>query len=232
VTGRIVDLPQSERPRERLREVGPAALADRELLGILLRTGRNGQSALHLAQELLEQHGGLHGLARLTPEELANTPGIGPSKAVGLVAAFELARRLLIPQEPRPRIRRPSQIADLVLPRLSGRRREEVLIIVLDGGSRLLRILPISTGSVDRALLPKRETLVTVLAMDGVRFALAHNHPSGDPSPSEQDLSITRELRDAARMVGLELIDHVIVGGGAWLSLAETGCLGDDAFRA
>jgi len=231
VTGRIVDLPQSERPRERLREVGPAALADRELLGILLRTGRNGRSALHLAQELLEQHGGLHGLASLTPEELANTPGIGPSKAAGLVAAFELCRRFLAPSEPRLSIRRPSQIADLVLPRLSGRRREELLVIVLDSGSRVLRILPISAGSVDRALLPKRETLGTVLAMDGVRFALAHNHPSGDPSPSEQDLSITRELRDAARMVGLELIDHVIVGGGAWLSLAETGCLGDD-FRA
>jgi DNA repair protein RadC len=229
VAGRIADLPRGEPPRERLREVGPAALADRELLGILLRTGRSGQSALDLARKLLEQHGSLHALARLMPEELANTPGIGPSKAVGLVAAFDLARRLLAPPEPWPAIRRPSQIADLVLvlPRLSGLRREEVIVIALDSGSRVLRVIPISAGSIDRALLPKRETLHAVLAVDGTRFALAHNHPSGDPSPSAQDLTLTRELRQAARTVGLELVDHVIVGGRTWLSLAEAGYLTD-----
>jgi len=114
-----------------------------------------------------------------------------------------------------------------VLPRLSGLRREEVIVIALDSGSRVLRVIPISAGSIDRALLPKRETLHAVPAVDGTRFALAHNHPSGDPSPSAQDLTLTRELREAARTVGLELVDHVIVGGRTWLSLAEAGYLTD-----
>ncbi len=163
----------------------------------------------------------------MTPEELVRTTGIGPSKAVTLAAALELGRRLALPAaKPSDPIRRPADIAALVVPTLSRKRREHVLVVVLDRGSRPMRTVPISSGSVDRPLLPVREVLNAVLRCDGVAFALAHNHPSGDPSPSKEDVLVTQRIEDAAVAVGLKLLDHVIVAGGSWLSLRESGRVG------
>lgn len=223
---RIEDLPEHDRPRERLWRVGPEALADRELIAILLRTGTRDRNALALAEALLAQAGGVEGLARTGPEDLLGLAGIGVAKASSVLAALELARR--IARQGRPwatRVRRPADLAALVIPELSHRPRERVLVVVLDRGGRPTRVVPLTSGSVDRSLLPVREVLHAVLRCDGVAFALAHNHPAGDPSPSQEDLATTQRVQEAAPLVGLRLVDHLIVGDGSWLSLRESGLL-------
>jgi DNA repair protein RadC len=222
---RIEDLPGHDRPRERLWRVGPEALADRELLAILLRTGTRDRNALVLAEALLAQVGGVEGLARTAPDELVRLAGVGAAKASSVLAALELARRIARHRRAPAAVRRPADLAALVVPELSRRARERVLVVVLDRGQRPTRVVPISIGSVDRSLLPVREVLHAVLRCDGVAFALAHNHPAGDPSPSPEDLAATRRVHEAAALVGLRLVDHLIVGDGSWLSLREAGLL-------
>jgi DNA repair protein RadC len=223
---RIEDLPEHDRPRERLWRVGPEALADRELVAILLRTGTRDRNALALAEALLAEAGGVEGLARTVPDELVRLAGIGAAKASSIAAALELARRIARYRRPAAEaVREPADLAALVVPELSRRTRERVLAVVLDRGHRPTRVVPISSGSVDRSLLPVREVLHAVLRCDGVAFALAHNHPAGDPSPSPEDLAATRRIQEAAPLVGLRLVDHLIVGDGSWLSLREAGLL-------
>jgi DNA repair protein RadC len=223
---RIADLPEQDRPRERLWRLGPDALADRELLAILLGAGTRGLSAVTLADAILADRGGLHALARATPDDLVRLPGVGVAKASGLVAALELARRLSQAHpSARPVVRAPADLAALVRPELAGRLRERVLVVVLDRGGRADRVIPLSSGSADRSLLPVRDVLQAVLRCDGVAFALAHNHPAGDPSPSPQDLAATRRVQEAAPLVGLRFLDHLIVGEDSWFSLRESGLL-------
>ncbi len=223
---RIEDLPPHDRPRERLWRVGPEALADRELLAILLRTGSRDRNALAFAEALLVEAGGLDGLARTAPDDLVRIAGIGGAKASSVLAALELARRVARRRGPSASaVRRPADLAALVVPELSRLARERVLVVVLDGGHRPTRVVPLTSGSVDRSLLPVREVLHAVLRSDGVGFALAHNHPAGDPSPSEEDLAATRRVQAAAPLVGLRLVDRLIVADGSWLSLRGSGHL-------
>src|SRR6266545_769842 len=195
---RIIDLPESDRPRERL--------------------WRRGVTALDLAAGLLAEYGGLDRLSTARAEELAARPGLGPAKAAALLAALQLARQLWRADAP-VAIRRPEDLAAVAHGELSGLRRERVLVIVLDAGNRVRRVIVLSEGSVDRSLLPVREVLNAVLRNDGVAFALAHNHPSGDPTPSQQDLRATVDVQTAAHLVGLRFLDHVIVGDGETLSV-------------
>ncbi len=215
---RIIDLPESDRPRERLWRRGVTALSDAELIALVLRQGRVGESALDLAAGLLAEYGGLDRLSTARAEELAARPGLGPAKAAALLAALQLARQLWRADAP-VAIRRPEDLAAVAHGELSGLRRERVLVIVLDAGNRVRRVIVLSEGSVDRSLLPVREVLNAVLRNDGVAFALAHNHPSGDPTPSQQDLRATVDVQTAAHLVGLRFLDHVIVGDGETLSV-------------
>jgi len=215
---RIIDLPESDRPRERLWRRGVTALSDAELIALVLRQGRVGESALDLAAGLLAEYGGLDRLSTARAEELAARPGLGPAKAAALLAALQLARQLWRADAPVV-IRRPEDLAAVAHGELSGLRRERVLVIVLDAGNRVRRVIVLSEGSVDRSLLPVREVLNAVLRNDGVAFALAHNHPSGDPTPSQQDLRATVDVQTAAHLVGLRFLDHVIVGDGETLSV-------------
>jgi DNA repair protein RadC len=214
---RIADIPEDDRPRERLWRKGVAALSNAELLALVLRQGRSGESALELAARLLAEHGGVDRLATAGAEELAAVPGVGAAKAAALAAAFQLGRNLGgdLPDA----VRRPDDLAAIAQQELAGLRRERVLVLVLDAGNRVQRVVALTEGSVDRSLLPVREVLNAVLRNDGTAFALAHNHPSGDLTPSPQDLHSTEAVALAAPIVGLRFLDHLIVTDAAWLNL-------------
>jgi len=211
----ISDLPVRERPRERLATLGSSALADRELLAILLGTGAPGAGAHTLAERLLARFGSLAAIGRAHPSELASVTGVGPAKAAVLVAAFEVGRRRG-GADTAPTVAEPADIASVAGPVLRGRTRERLLVITCDRANRVLGHDVLSEGSADRALLPVREALVAVLRRDGQAFALAHNHPSGDTTPSREDIEATARVRRAAVALGLRFLDHVVVTDTSW----------------
>jgi DNA repair protein RadC len=218
MTVRMLDLPEQERPRERLWRQGAATLSTVELLALVLRQGSTGQSAVGLAAALLAEHGSLAALASCAPEELAGRPGMGPAKAAALLAALRLGRCFDAGDAP-VIVRRPGDLALLARQQLGGLRRERVLVVVLDPGHRVRRVVPVSEGSADHCLLPVREVLNAVLRNDGSAFALVHNHPSGDPTPSLADLRATERVAGAARIVDLRLVDHLVTTDRAWASV-------------
>jgi DNA repair protein RadC len=214
---RIADLPEQERPRERLWRHGIAALSTVELLALVLRQGRSGQSAVELAATLLAEHGSLAGLAGAAPEELAAHPGMGPAKAAALLASLRLGHRVDSGEAPSV-VRRPDDLAALARQHLDDLRRERVLVVVLDPGHRVRRVVPVSDGSSNTCLVPVREVLNAVLRNDGTAFALVHNHPSGDPTPSGDDLRATDRMAAAARIVDLRFLDHLVTTDRDWAS--------------
>ena len=211
-------VPLRERPRERLFARGAASLSERELLAILLGNGTRGASAIDLAGSLLAEYGSLAALASARPEELAARSGIGAAKAASLVAAFELGRRA-DDHDDAIVLRRPDDVARAARRELAGLRRERVLVLVCDAAHRLRHMVAVSEGSIDRSLVPVREILNAVLRHDGRAFAIAHNHPSGNPVPSRSDARATAEVRDAATVVGLCFLGHVLVTPAAWVTV-------------
>ncbi|MHB1775206.1 MAG: RadC family protein [Acidimicrobiales bacterium] len=212
----MAGVPQHERPRERLIAQGVEALSERELLALIVRNGLRGQSALDLASSLLAEYGGLAPLAAARPEELARRSGIGIAKAAALVAAFQLGRLAATYVAEGSCLNGPEDVFQAVCSQLTHQRRERVIVLVCDAGNRLRRTEAVANGSIDRSALPVREILNCVLRHDGRAFAIAHNHPSGDPAPSEADVLATRALAAAAKVVGLRFLDHVVVAGDRW----------------
>jgi DNA repair protein RadC len=213
---RIIDLPASERPRERLSSVGARHLADRELLAMLLGTGGAPGAGAHvLAERLLSAYGSVLELARAHPSDLARIPGIGIAKASALVSAFELARRADRFTE-RPVIERTTDLLQVVSPLLKGHTRERLVLVVCDALHRVTGCEVLTEGSADRAIVPVREIMVAVLRRDGQAFALAHNHPDGDPEPTDTDLEATRRVHAAALGLGVSFLDHVVVSDTTW----------------
>jgi DNA repair protein RadC len=217
----ISALPAHDRPRERLLRCGVEALNERELLALVLRSGRPGESALDLARALLADFGGIEGLSGARPEELAARPGVGPAKAAALVAALRLGR-LEHRRGEQPRLGGPGDIAGVSRELLDGQRRERVIVLVCDAANRVRRSILVSEGAIDRSMLPVREILNAVLRHDGRAFAVAHNHPSGDPEPSDADVRATVELSVAAKAVGLRFLNHVVVAGDRWCDVPAT----------
>ena len=212
----IAKLPTQDRPRERLWLRGVEALSERELLALVLRSGRRGESALDLAHALLAEYGGLAGMATAQPEELSNLPGIGPAKAAAIVAAFRLGALATTSIVDRPLLASPADVAEVVCRDLARLQRERVLVLVCNAANRLQRTVVVSEGSLDRSLVPVREILNAVLRHDGRAFAVAHNHPSGDPTPSDADCRASEAVAAAARAVGLRFLGHVVVAGERW----------------
>ncbi|MEX1046857.1 MAG: DNA repair protein RadC [Actinomycetota bacterium] len=223
-TARLASLPANERPRERMATLGPEALSDRELMALVLRNGREGASALDIAGELLAEYGSLHAIAAARLEELTRWPGVGEAKAAALIAAFRLGRRAEQVDGSGLRLRGPADVARIAAQELQGLRRERVIVLVCDGANRLKKVVRVSEGSIDRAMLPVREILNAVLVNDGRAFAVAHNHPSGHTEASQRDARVTSDLAKAATATGVRLLGHVIVGGGRW-STAQAGAL-------
>lgn len=211
----IAALPEHERPRERLLRCGVGALSERELLALVLRSGRPGESALDLATALLAEFGDLDGLSSARPEELAARPGVGPAKAASLVAALRLGRLGSLAPVPR-RLGSAGDVAVAARELLDSQRRERVVVLVCDAANQLRRSVLVSEGAVDWSPLPVREILNAVLRHDGRAFAVAHNHPSGDLEPSDSDRTATANLARAAATVGLRFLDHVVVAGEHW----------------
>jgi DNA repair protein RadC len=218
---RMAAIPSTQRPRERLLELGAEALADAELVAVLLGTGTAGASALGLAHELLADLGGPYGLARADPVQLARHPGVGSAKAARITAAFALARRL----GPLPRgaqLDSTADIAALVRPWLAEATRERVVLVVCNHALRVRRVCVVTEGSSDECLIPVREVLTGVLTHDGAAFAVAHNHPSGDVTPSGADRTATGALLRGAAAVGLDMLAHVVVSADRWATCDPT----------
>lgn len=212
---RVMDLPELDRPRERLLRQGAEALSDRELLALLVGAGLPGCDAIELAAVLIDNCGDLATLATTDPHTLQQLPGVGPAKAARVTAAFELARRATMVHS-RRKISGSADVAAAATQYLRGLRHERVVVVVCDNVGSLLRVVPLTEGGTDRSLIPVRDVLSSVLAIGGTRFGVAHNHPSGSLEPSPSDVQVTDNLRKAAETVGLCFLDHIIVTEKAW----------------
>jgi DNA repair protein RadC len=220
----IRDLPAQERPRERLLRHGAEALSTAELLAILLRTGTRSESALGLAERIVATLGGLKDVADATVEQLSQVKGVGPVKAVEIRAAIELGRRAsALSPEVRPVIRSPADVGELVMSELRHAAREHFKALLLDSKNQVLRVVTVSVGSLNESIVHPRELYREAIRHSAAAVIVAHNHPSGDPAPSPEDVEVTRRLHDAGRLLGIDLLDHVIIGDGRWVSLKERG---------
>ncbi|MER3455620.1 MAG: hypothetical protein C4304_01720 [candidate division GAL15 bacterium] len=220
----IRELPLEARPRERLLASGPEALADRELLAVLLRAGTRSRSALHVADDLLRRFGGLRGLSRARAEELGTLRGVGQAKAATLVAAFELARRIQGPDPAsRPAVRSAADAAALLGPRLAHREQEHFCVLLLNTRHEVIGLVEVSRGGLNAASVEPREVFREAIRRGACAVIVAHNHPSGNPEPSPDDVRLTTGLRQAGSLVGVAVLDHLVVGDGRFVSLRERG---------
>ncbi len=220
----VREVPVAERPRERLLENGSSALTDTELVAILLRTGRRGLSVVDLARRLLRKWGGLAGLLGVTPEALRQN-GLGPAKSAVLLAAIEIGRRLARARLPeREPLANAEAVASYLGLRYSLKDQEVMGALYLDTRNRLIAESEIYRGTLNRAAAEPRAILKRGLLSDAAGFILFHTHPSGDPSPSVEDVGFTRRVSEAGEVVGIRLVDHLILAaGGRWLSLRSRG---------
>jgi len=210
---RIKDMAAQDRPRERLVLAGADALSNAELIAILLRTGLKGYSAIHIAQQLLAKFGTLDGLARAPLEELRQVKGVGRDKAVTLKAAFTLARKMAAEMRAEaPLLDTPERIADLLREESRQQEVEQFRVVLLNTRRRLIGLETISQGTLDTLLVHPREVFKRAIAANASAVVLAHNHPSGDPTPSEADIKVTRDLIRAGQLLKIEVLDHVIIG--------------------
>jgi DNA repair protein RadC len=223
-TYRISDLPESDRPRERLISAGADRLGEAELLAILLRVGVSGQSAVQMGQHLLERFGGLAGIHRAPFEELVGVKGVGMAKAAQIKAAIELGRRL---QQSKPEehttISNPAQAADLVKYDMQALDHEELRVILMDTRNQVLEVREVYRGSVNTAQVRAADVFKAAVRKNATALIVVHNHPSGDPTPSPDDVAVTRELIKAGEMIDVKVLDHIIIGRGRHVSMKERG---------
>ncbi len=221
----IRDLPQSERPRERLKEYGAKHLSNTELIAILLRTGVQGENVLSLSSRVLSQVDGLAGLGRSTFAELCSVRGLSEAKACQLLAGLELGRRFLslVPEE-RVAINSPQDVANLLAGEMATLDQEHLKVLLLNTKNEVLKIEEIYVGNVNASVVRPAEVIRPAVRANAPSIIVVHNHPSGDPTPSAEDVSITKELVSAGKLMGVELLDHVVIGdGNRYVSLNEKG---------
>ena len=217
-------MPAQERPRERLYYQGPAALKEEELVAIILRTGTRDRPVLDLARELLRRYGGLSGLARVSASELQRFNGLGMAKAVELQAALEMGRRLggLHP-EVRPQVRSPSDLANLLMPDMAYLEQEHLRVVLLNTKNQVLAVPEVYVGSLNTSVVRVAELFREAIRQNAAAVIVAHNHPSGDPTPSNEDVAVTRQLVEAGSLLDIEVLDHLVIGQQRFVSLKERG---------
>ena len=221
---RIHDLPQGERPRERLVKNGSSALSSAELIAIILRTGSGGENVLRLAERLVAEFDGLAGIARASVIELTRVHGIGPAKAVEIKAALELGRRLLATApELQPQINSPADAANLLMSEMAFLEQEHLRVITLDTRNRVLNIQTVYIGSLNTSVVRIGELFRSAIKDNAAALIVAHNHPSGDPTPSPEDTQVTKQLVEAGKLLNIQVLDHLVIGRNRFVSLKERG---------
>jgi DNA repair protein RadC len=220
----IRELPATERPRERLAMRGPAGLGAAELIALVIGSGGPGRSALDVADEVLRRHGDLAGVAAAPEMELAAVAGMGPAKAARLAAAVEIGRRVLAdwPAD-RWSVRAPGDIGERLVLQMGRLEREELRVILLDTKNHVLRIVTVYVGNVSASLVRIGELFRDAVRLNAAGIILVHNHPSGDPTPSPDDLHLTAEAIAAGRLMDVGVLDHLVIGRGVWVSLRDRG---------
>jgi DNA repair protein RadC len=221
---RITDLDENERPRERLARLGAQSLTTAELLAILLRVGLPGENAIQVGERLLQQLGGLSGIHRISFDEFCNAQGVGPAKAAQIKAAIELGRRLAIEKpDERAVIHSPDDAAALVAYEMSALEQEALKVMVLDTRNRVQSIDDVYHGSLNMSMVRIAELFKGAIRRNAAAIIVFHNHPSGDPSPSPEDIALTRAIVQAGKLLDIDVLDHIIIGGGRHVSLKERG---------
>jgi len=220
------DVAPHDRPREKLQRLGSAALGDNELVAIVLGSGSRECGALELANRLLQRAGGLHGLTRAAFGELHLVPGVGNARAAQVLAAVELGRRTLVRGgTERPRLSTPRQLASYLLPQYGAGAVAPFGIVMLDTKHRMIRIKILSIGSLDTTVVHPREVFREATSASAAAIVLFHNHPSGDPTPSADDLVLTTRMVNAGDIMGIDVVDHLILADQRYFSLVEAGRL-------
>jgi DNA repair protein RadC len=218
--------PKDERPRERLLQHGPQHLTEAELLGILLGKGTRRKTAIDLARELLDRYESLQKLFSRSPSELTTVKGIGSAKAATLSAAFEIVRRIQSRKDAdRPVFKKSSDVANHYLPLMRDLRKEVFKVLLLNRANRFIREVFVSEGTLDASIVHPRDVFKEALLEPAAGIILIHNHPSGNPSPSDEDLRITKQLVEAGRLLGIKVYDHIILAGESYRSLADEGLM-------
>ena len=216
---RMTDLPATDRPRERLAELGAESLSDAELLAILLRVGIQGQNAVQMGQHLLHKFNGLIGLYQASLEQVCQVKGVGMAKAAQLQAALELGRRYLKAQRgERPVIHSPKDAADQVIYEMSGFVQENLWVLLLDTRNRLIDIEHLYQGSLNSSTVRVAEVFKKAMVMNAAAIIITHNHPSGDQTPSPEDIALTRTLVETWKMLDIQVLYHLVIGGNAFIS--------------
>ena len=220
----IKDMPDSEKPREKLEALGPQSLSTGELLAILIRTGLQGENAIQVGQRLLKDLGGLSGIHRASFTEVKAQRGLGTAKAAQIKAAIELGRRLTLESpEERPSIHSPADAAALVQYEMGALEQEHLWVILMDIRNRVLDIIKLYKGALNSSQVRVGEVYKDAIRQNAAGIVVVHNHPSGDPSPSPDDVTVTRALVEAGKLLDVELVDHLVIGQGSFISMKQRG---------
>jgi DNA repair protein RadC len=224
---KIKNMPAEERPIERAFRVGFSSLTNSELIALIIKTGNRGKTAISLGTELMSSiDGGLKGLAVARPEDLMKFPGIGRSKACAVLAAVELGKRILAPAaETRYRIRKSEDVAGLVMQELRYERKEHFICILLNTKGEVLSVEKVSTGILSATPVHPREVFSPAVRMSAASVIFVHNHPSGDPEPSTEDIETNERLCRAGKLLGISVLDHIIIGDGRYISFLKRGLM-------
>ena len=225
----ISDIPEEERPYERCRESGPRVLSDSELLAVILRTGSQGESSIALARRILQSTGsymGIAGICSLSGRDLEKIHGIGKAKAAQIQCVAELSRRIAMSAaEERLLFSSPKTVADYYMETVRHEKKEKVLLVMLDAKGRSIRDLELSSGTATSSLASPRDIFIEALRYEAVNIMLLHNHPSGDPTPSRDDIRLTKHLWQIGKILEIPLIDHIVIGDCRYVSFREEGML-------
>ncbi|MFY1113357.1 MAG: RadC family protein [Methanosarcinaceae archaeon] len=220
---RIHDLPEEERPRERLVRNGPESLSNAELLAIILRTGSRAENVVSMSSRILSEYS-IKQLSLANIKRLMQIHGIGEAKASQISAVFELARRLeTFVEEPKRKVRSPKDVYTLMYPKMREQKKERFITLYLDTKNQILKEETVSIGSLNASIVHPREVFKSALMESSASVIMIHNHPSGDPSPSREDIMVTEKLVEGGKLLGIDVLDHIIIGDGRYVSLKDEG---------
>ncbi|SMB92142.1 DNA replication and repair protein RadC [Desulfonispora thiosulfatigenes DSM 11270] len=218
----LKEYPEELQPRERLDKYGVRALSDRELIAILLTTGSTKKTALEIAEQVLTRHNGLRGILDISLEELSSFDGIGIAKASRIISAVEIGKRISLKgQEFKPTIKSPEDVANLLMEKMRYLDREHFKVILLNTKGQVIKCETISIGTLNSSLVHPRELFKIAIRRSAASIILVHNHPSGDTSPSREDIQVTKKIMEAGKLLDIKVLDHIIIGDKSFLSLKE-----------